>query len=376
MFAPDRILPLARGTRRGFSPRGRGFTLVELLVVIAIIAILISLLLPAVNSAREAARRAQCINNQKQVALAIVAYESTHGRLPPSGLVGQNEDADLQFGTFDPRTGKEISWAVLILPYMEEQAIYDRFDLSRPIWAQTGEPQEAHVVSYQCPSDGSEGRYFRHEKNSYGKRFAKGNYVAYVSPYHTDEQVWYPGALGGLSWRRPNDDPVGQKVSRVKDGLSKTIMITEVRTRANELDQRGAWALPWTATSLLAYDLHPLPFLIGRSKITSERLLPYEPWPATAEGAQRPNNRGFNQDVLYDCPDQAGSQLDGMPCATWTVARGEMHYLSAAPRSRHPGGVVAAAMDGSVRFLVDEIDINTMAFLVSINDNESQSIPD
>jgi hypothetical protein len=207
-------------------------------------------------------------------------------------------------------------------------------------------------------------------------RFAKGNYAAYVSPYHIDEQVWYPGALGGLSWVRGDGDPRGQKLSRIRDGLSKTIMISEVRTRANEQDQRGAWALPWTATSLLAYDLHPLPVLVGRSQISAERLLPYEPWPRTADGAQRPNNRGFNQDTLYDCVDSAGAQLDGLPCVNWSPQRGELHYLSAAPRSRHAGGVVAAAMDGSVRFLTDDIDVNMMAFLISINDGESRSIPD
>jgi hypothetical protein len=65
-----------------------------------------------------------------------------------------------------------------------------------------------------------------------------------------------------------------------------------------------------------------------------------------------------------------------MPCVNWSPQRGELHYLSAAPRSRHAGGVVAAAMDGSVRFLTDDIDVNMMAFLISINDGESRSIPD
>jgi prepilin-type N-terminal cleavage/methylation domain-containing protein len=355
----------------------RGFTLVELLVVIAIIAILVALLLPAVQAAREAARRAQCTNNQRQVALAITSYESTHGRLPPGGLVGRNDDPNLAFGTFDPKSGQMISWAVLILPQMEEQGLYDRFDLSRSILDQPNQPQSYHVASYQCPSDGSEDRYYEHPEHTQGVRFAKGNYAAYVSPYHTDEQIWYPGALGGGKWDREGKRRVGQVLARVKDGLSKTIMVSEVRTRANPLDQRGAWALPWTAASLLAADVHPLPVLIGRTQIRPDRTLPYRPWPLTLDGAQRPNNRGFNVDILYDCPDPDTAQLEGVPCAQWAGdSETEFFYLSAAPRSRHAGGVVAAAMDGHVRFLLDEIDPTVLAYLVSINDGQSRDIPD
>jgi type II secretory pathway pseudopilin PulG len=350
--------------------------LVELLVVIAIIAILIALLLPAIQAAREAARRAQCMNNQRQIALAIASYESTHRRLPPGGLVARNSDPDLAFGTFDPKSGKMISWAVLILPQMEEQNLYDRFDLDRSILDQPNQPQSFHVPSYHCPSDGSEDRYYEHPEHTNGVRFAKGNYAAYVSPYHTDEQIWYPGALGGGTWSEDGQKRLGQKLSRVKDGLSKTLMLSEVRTRANPLDQRGAWALPWTGASQLAADVHPFPVLIGRTQIRPDRTVPYAPWPLTLDGAQRPNNRGFNVDILYDCPDQVAAQLEGMPCAKWGSEDTEFYYLSAAPRSRHAGGVVAAAMDGHVRFLVDEIDPTILAYLVSINDGRSQDIPD
>ncbi len=344
--------------------------------MIAIIAILISLLMPAIQAAREAARRAQCVNNQRQVALAILAYESNKGRLPPSGIVAQNSDPNLAFGTFDPKSGKMISWAVLILPQLEEQNLYDRFDLSRSILEQPNLPQATHVATYHCPSDAAEDRYFEHPQLTGGVRFAKGNYAAYVSPFHVDEQIWYPGALGGGRWTDDGKNVLGQKLARVKDGLSKTIMISEVRTSQNPLDQRGAWALPWSGSSLLALDVHPIPVVFGRSQIRSERLLPYDPWLRTIEGVQRPNNRGFNVDMLYDCQEPDKAQLDGLPCATWTANQDEFHYLSAAPRSRHLGGVVAAGMDGHVRFLVDEIDPLVMAFMVSINDGKSNSIPD
>jgi hypothetical protein len=125
----------------------------------------------------------------------------------------------------------------------------------------------------------------------------------------------------------------------------------------------------------LAFDVHPIPVVIGRSQIRSDRTLPYAPWMYTVTGAQVPNNRGFNVDILYDCADPEGAQLEGLPCGQWTENEGEFYYLSAAPRSRHAGGVVAAAVDGSVRFLVDEIDPIVMAYMVSINDGKSRDIP-
>ena len=87
----------------------------------------------------------------------------------------------------------------------------------------------------------------------------------------------------GGKWTDNGQTRVGQPLSRVKDGLSKTLMISEVRTRANPLDQRGAWALPWTGSSMLAVDVHPLPVLIGRTQIRPDRTLPYTPWPLNAQ---------------------------------------------------------------------------------------------
>src|SRR6187431_1038873 len=96
----------------GRAAIARGFTLVELLVVIAIIGILVALLLPAVQAAREAARRAKCQNNMKNIALAVLNYESSKKRLPP-GFVSQ------------PASAETWGWAVFSLPNLEEQALYD-----------------------------------------------------------------------------------------------------------------------------------------------------------------------------------------------------------------------------------------------------------
>ncbi len=114
--------------------------LVELLAVIAIVGILVALLLPAIRTAREPARRAQCGNNLKQIALALQNYESDYHALPPAYTV----DAD----------GQPLhSWRTLILPYLEQESLYEKIDLSRP-WNDPSnrEAYETELSAYQCPS--------------------------------------------------------------------------------------------------------------------------------------------------------------------------------------------------------------------------------
>lgn len=351
-----------------FFRRNRtAFTLIELLVVIAIIGILVYMLMPAVNAARESARTLQCKNNMRQVALGIINYEGTHGRLPTAGICRRNPDASPVFGDFNPRSGRMISWAVLILPFLEEQNLYDQFDLRETIFKQVNEPQKRHVATYLCPSDDAGRLYYQHPTYSRDIPFAKGNYAAYVGPFHIDLLMEYPGALGGGKWLEEGKGRLGQKMAEVIDGASRTIMLAEVRARDNELDQRGAWALPWPGASLLSLDIHHE----LRSGAT------YTPWDETFDSAQMPNQTDTNVDMLYDCPDPEQAQLDGMPCGKWSSTSGdEGHYLSAAPRSNHPGGVVFATMDGAVGFLTDSTDPPTLAYLIHINDGSSAEIAD
>src|SRR5262245_20708396 len=123
---------LATGTicRKLHIRRPAAFTLIELLVVIAIIGILVALLLPAVQAAREASRRVQCVSHLKQCAHASHGYVNTHGMLPPSGIVKPKTRVlqKREYPVFDQLSGKMFSWAVLLLPYLEESALYAQFD--------------------------------------------------------------------------------------------------------------------------------------------------------------------------------------------------------------------------------------------------------
>ena len=348
------------------------FTLVELLVVIAIIAILISMLLPAVNSAREAARRISCTNKIKQIGYAIANYESSNKRLPPCGIVEKTDgEPDYATGTFDPRRGHTYSWMVLILPYLEEGNLQSEFDLSRHLLEQETEAQAQTVDVYLCPSDAAENLYYESSLTK-GKQFAKGNYAAFASPYHIDLQQVFPGGLAAEldrdgSFRR------GQSTKKVRDGLSKTLSVSEVLSRAERSDQRGAWALPFAGSSVLSLDAHHKwadgnqafeIFNIARVPFEIDDRYPYD-------ALQTPNKQVGNFDMLYNC-DAAEAQLDGMPCGTYSdVKSSGNHYLSAAPRSRHSGGVNCMFLDTRVVWVPNEIDPEVLAYLISAYDRQT-----
>ena len=343
----------------------RGFTFVELLVVIAVIGVLVSLLLPAVNAAREAARLIQCKNQQKQLSLALLTYESMQGSFPPAGLVAPYDRRSMFDHGFQPWTGVQVSWIVLLLPQLEEQALYDQFDLSagQSVFTQPLEPQARTVSALLCPSD--EAFRSSHVPAGEEKRFAKGNYAAYTSPQHIGDGEDIPGALGGFTPGDPKRR--GQRLRKVRDGLSKTISISEVVARQHERDARGAWALPWGGSSLLSLHVHHDFAATGsnsRDLRTVDRYIPdlrFGPrW------AQTPNRQDSFGDFLERCYKPRLSRLEGLPCSSWNNS--PLGGLTASPRSRHPGGVVTSALDGHCGFMSDDIDWVTMAYLISADD--------
>ena len=352
--------------RRLKRHRPVGFTLVELLVVIAIIGMLVSLLLPAVNSAREAARRLQCLSQVRQLGVAAISFESAKRRLPPGGFL-----SDIQPGTtiacerrftagvsgcfdaFGEHGGPTYSWMVFLLPFLEESALYDGFDMQTRIYELPGQPFSRTVSSFLCPNDNATSSFYDGVGTpgaNRGLRFAKGNYAAYVSPVHMNMQRIFPAAFGGF---RPGK-PEGQRLPRVKDGTSNTLAITEVRTLDRSWDSRGAWALPFPGASLLALDWHP-----RNNRVEA----PYVPAPNyQLRNVQTPNATGL-PDQLVDCSDNRYARQKGLWCQ-------RVSYFSTAPRSLHPGGVTCVALDTHAGFVSDEIDSYVFSYLISANDGQ------
>ena len=157
--------------------RGQGFTLVELLVVIAIIGILVALLLPAVQAAREMGRRMQCSNNLKQIGLALHNYHTALKTLP--------------YGANYP-IGKGGTWAAFILPHLEQQNLYDKFDFNLFIWDAANATAVGTVIPvYICPSDG------KADNALLGGRIQVNQHNAANSM-----GLWYPMSMGP-TWDNP-----------------------------------------------------------------------------------------------------------------------------------------------------------------------------
>ncbi len=359
------------GGRRARRSSG-GFTLVELLVVIAIIGILVALLLPAIQAAREAVRRIACQNSLHNLALAVLNYENQKKALPPGADIEPNTPASSPI-IWSHANDVDVaqSWIMKILPQIEEQQLADQIDArvqfnDHALSTAVVRPWESQPAILLCPSDGARGRSYVPQGRGTGPaifapnmRFGKGNYAAYVSPEHVVRMRVYPGAM--------INEP--QPLSRITDGQSKTIMLAEVRTRDHEQDPRGAWAAALVGGSILGFDMHSKA-LPEPSATTAKRSVPYSPFIYVNTPGLVPNSTaGYpNEDWLRgQCPDANVAAVEGMPCNS----SGQTNTRSgAAVRSLHPGGVNAAHADGSVIFLGDDIEVHLMARMVSINDGQ------
>ena len=192
----------------------------ELLVVIAIIGILIALLLPAVQSAREAARRMQCANNLKQVGLAVHMFHDARKMLPPCRIEDQY-----------------LTWSALILPYMEQVSMADQWDDTRSYYMQPQIARENIVSAYLCPSRGRSGDELLVDYGNKGYPGAVGDYQA---SYATSRKEAYDyegeGAFIAAKWPGFPSKPGGSvkgwysltSLKSITDGTSKTFMVGEV----------------------------------------------------------------------------------------------------------------------------------------------------
>src|SRR3954467_2062848 len=148
--ARRKFLPRASPPMTDAHPRDRAFTLIELLVVIAIIAVLIALLLPAVQAAREAARRSQCVNNLKQMGLAVMNYESSNGSLPPTAAFSPPGSPPQPIGDYGMKTR--------LLPFLEQGAMFNTINMTYNGEAPNGQNDTILpllVNAFLCPSDGN-----------------------------------------------------------------------------------------------------------------------------------------------------------------------------------------------------------------------------
>src|SRR3954466_3819445 len=185
--------------------RPRAFTLIELLVVIAIIGVLVALLLPAVQRAREAARRVSCTNNLKQVGIALHQYHDSRGCLP-MGYVWQTDYVRGGFG-----------WGSMILPGVEQTPLFNAANFSLPLWNGANTTVATSAIGfYLCPSDEtSPGRFL--ERDNF--RYAKSSYVASFGPGSMDDN---PDDRRGLFSRNSST-----RFADVTDGLSQTLAASE-----------------------------------------------------------------------------------------------------------------------------------------------------
>ena len=330
---PRNRIPNPKSTK----PSLHGFTLVELLVVITIIGILISLLLPAVQAAREAARRLQCQNNMKQIGLALLNYENSCNVLPPGGLVS-------------PMGGYGTSWMVRILPFIEQQNIYSQMDLlgnqgSGSVgWVgqntYNGNLFKNMVFSFlKCPSsplptiptDGpassADGVQVSVQSSNYTGISGGGYAPAYPSTRDTQNSSYYPGAKissGGVLIR---NDAVA--IAQIHDGTSNTMAAGE----------QSDWCIDSTGAQMDCRSDCGHSFIMG------------------------PGNDGFDRDFNLSCV------LHGIGEQSYDATGVPGNCAPNRPiQSAHSGGATVLFADGSVHFLNKSINITTLYNLVNRND--------
>ncbi|MCS7305150.1 MAG: DUF1559 domain-containing protein [Thermoguttaceae bacterium] len=353
-----RILRSSPRSVHTFRPPLHAFTLVELLVVITIIGILISLLLPAVQAAREAARRTQCINQLKQLALAMHNYHFSYGTLPAGGLPMPRANACT--GVCGAAYGGH-GWLEEILPFIEQIGVYNKIDFRVAV---NLEPNKSFIRNLlipglNCPSDGRSNYLLSHRRfgnsscgeschmtGSFNDRSQGASYVGCMGPMETNccgIPRWSDGRNCQGNGYYYNGEPVAGFFSGgpatysfqdCPDGLSNTFLLGE---------------------SLPSYAIHHMYFF--QHCVATTNLPP-------------------NYHKVAKCPEQIEQVITDCGYSVW---RGGCGYACCNDmqgfKSNHPGGLNMALADGSVRFIQESIDYRTWVFLGARSDGEPISVP-
>lgn len=343
-----------------FAPIRSAFTLVELLVVIAIIGILVALLLPAVQAAREAARRAQCTNNMKQVALAMLTYESNkkqlprgtynyidstaHGTAPPYGSFDGTNPAGSANASADKMDRR--CWFQDILPFVEENSLSDAFEayMSKPLaWgpypsAFDFDRASTIVRTFICPSDpiSPKTRTFQ-PSNATSTQGFSGNYVGCAGSYYENklraDSPFYSKYKDNLLLSSTKVDglligAVNIKLAKCTDGLSNTALVSEIR-------------------------------LVEDSKADDSRGRYYNPaHGGTLFTTLEPPNSARGDELAW-----VSSKNDVSLSPIAEEGEGGAYFMTV--RSFHPGGANVGRADGSIELVSDDIDRNVYQALGS-----------
>ncbi len=341
----------------------KAFTLIELLVVIAIIAILIGLLLPAVQKVREASSRMKCANNFKQLGLACHSYVDINSALPPYVRIANVPTTgagpgDILSSYRTPGFGP--NWVVFILPFIEQSALYNQFSSSINNFIPSAGAdltwrgiRSTSINLLLCPSDGGSETPF----SLNGGNWARGNYAANAGPGDM------PNTLAGGSTLNPSGSTTigdgltggpmainwGARILEITDGTSNTILLNEVRIGINSSDRRGVWAMGLAGASVTG------------ANNRGDCILP--------------NDTLEYSDDIEDCTaarTAAGSPNLGvlrMGCSADNAPQNWPNWQAQA-RSKHIGGVNTCFSDGSVKFITNSIQQNVWGYLQSRNDGQ------
>ena len=327
------------------------FTLVELLVVIAIISILVVMLLPAVQSAREAARRITCTSNLRQLSLAMQNHLDAHGRLPPGAIGRSPTSATCEYPPPYYSRGHRVPLVVHLFGFFEMTEMAEAYEYDKswsgspqgfsPYYSATNAQLREHrLPRWDCPSDDHymwKANADISMKGSYGVNWGRGTYC------DQDGDGSQPDRWGKEHFSPPFGLQYGARVKEVKDGLSKTMALME---------------LIQTPTGDFTPGVHN-GFRDMRAWIWNDDVGTYQV--STRIG---PNSVSPDIAVCQDM-DDPWEPTPGAPCQNWPSWGGRETVAVIGSRSQHPQGVHVSLLDGSTHFVTEDIDLQVWQALSS-----------